>query len=100
MKTRPGICAWCGKPCEVSTRNNHKVVFCSTEHQKAHKYASDCRRRAEAKAREVDREYYNRPTSAEQRRREAHQKDTAIWNNNYAERQKQKTLAMLGKIEV
>lgn len=42
----------------------------------------------------------NRKLIARRAENIAHQQDTSVWTRDYAERQKQKTLEMIGKIEI
>ena len=81
-------CKICGKPIEYTYRT------------KGTQYCSECKKEAErnayreAEERRKARAYIERHAEAI-----AHQQDRTIWTSDYAERQKSRTLAMLGKIE-
>ena len=90
------VCEWCGEPFKAS-RIAH---YCSN---KCRSRASDERKRirktkmAEVKVDcpEMSSEYW-----ALHEDKIAHQQDPSVWTRDYAERQKAKTLAMLGGIKV
>lgn len=85
--TRP--CRICGEPITYTymTKNTH--------------YCSEACRREGARRKEREREDAIKAKEYQRRRAEqiAHQRDRSVWIPDYAERQKQKTLEMLGKIE-
>lgn len=62
-------------------------------------YCAECKKIADKKYKEASDERKKRAQwEAENAERLAHQKDPTIWTRDYAERQKQKTLSMIGVI--
>ena len=82
-------CALCGKPIEY-TYENKSVRFCP-----------DCRdENRRAKQREKNARHKAKLMLEAKAERIAHQQDRSVWTPDYAERQKQQTLAMLGGIKL
>lgn len=87
VMTRP--CAVCGKLIEF------------TYETKARRYCPECKRARQLEAsKEKNRRFKDKQKELENAKRIAHQQDRTIWVTDYAERQKQRTLAMLGGIKV
>lgn len=88
MVTEVRVCERCG----VKFIGHHNKQYCD-----------DCR---PIVRKETMKESYERRKLREQlglkpyKERVAHQQDKTVWTKDYAERQKQKTLEMLGRIEV
>ena len=82
-------CELCGTPIEY-TYNTKSVRYCP-----------ECKAKREAMLVYARNERRREKTIIEARAvRIAHQQDTTIWTHDYAERQKAKTLAMIGGIKV
>ena len=80
-------CEICGAPMEVTyeTKATRFCPTCKIEHRRELQREKNERFRAK--------QY------AEKRAKQiAHQQDTTVWTHDYAERQKAKTLAMIGRI--
>lgn len=84
------------RPCKICG----EMIF-YTYKNKNTKYCSEECRREGARRKEREREDAIKAKEYQRRRAEqlAHQRDRSVWIPDYAERQKQKTLEMLGKIE-
>lgn len=94
------ICVCCGQP-YMSSRNRNSL-YCSK------RCLDNTRKRKASEMRKTNQEQFSAlkvdcPNMTEEylnKRAEQiiHQQDTTVWTRDYAERQKQKTLAMMGKI--
>lgn len=87
IKTKP--CQRCGKLIEF------------TYETKARRYCPECKRARELELQtDKNKRFREKQKEQEKAKRIAHQQDRTIWTTDYAERQKQQTLAMLGGIKL
>ena len=85
--TRP--CRICGKPFEYTYATKRRLYCdaCKKEHGKELQRGKNERQR-------------EKQAIERRAKRIAHQQDTSVWVRDYADRQRQQTLAMLGRIEI
>ena len=81
-------CRICGEPIEFTYRTKRKIYCekCKADMERSLRREHEQKRKVEA--------YLERRSE-----QIAHQRDRSVWTPDYAERQKARTLAMLGKIE-
>lgn len=87
------ICECCGEIFEAAVGKNAR--FCSDKCRKKNRAELD-KLRKKLKREEAMTEKQIKELQA----RQEHQKDTSVWVRDYAEKQRSKTLAMIGRIDV